>query len=59
MTKLPLSHRVVDLDLLNARSSEALGEVEFYMGQLDEAAADSKKALRSSEALGEVEFYMH
>src|SRR5467141_1258479 len=33
------------LDPLNARSWEILAETEFFMGQLDEATADVKKAL--------------
>jgi tetratricopeptide (TPR) repeat protein len=33
------------LDPLNADSWEFLAETKFFMGQLDEAAADSKKAL--------------
>jgi TolB-like protein/DNA-binding winged helix-turn-helix (wHTH) protein/cytochrome c-type biogenesis protein CcmH/NrfG len=40
--------RAVDLDPLNANSWESLGETEFWMGQLDEAAADSKKGLALS-----------
>jgi len=39
------NHRAVDLDPLNADSWEALVETELYMGQLDQSAADSKKAL--------------
>jgi tetratricopeptide (TPR) repeat protein len=42
---LPLNRRAVDLDPLNAGSWEALAVNELYMGQLDQAAADSKKAL--------------
>ena len=42
---LQLTRRAVDLDPLNADSWEGLGETEFFMGQLDEAAADCKKAL--------------
>jgi adenylate cyclase len=33
------------LDPLNADTWENLGEIEFYTGQLDQAAADGKKAL--------------
>jgi TolB-like protein/DNA-binding winged helix-turn-helix (wHTH) protein/Flp pilus assembly protein TadD len=40
--------RAIDLDPLNANSWESLGEAEFWMGQLDEAAADSKKGLALS-----------
>jgi TolB-like protein/DNA-binding winged helix-turn-helix (wHTH) protein/Tfp pilus assembly protein PilF len=42
---LQLARRAVDLDPLNADSWENLGEVEFYMGHLDQAAADGKKSL--------------
>jgi len=42
---LQLAHRGVDLDPLNAGSWEALAEAEFFMGRLDQSAADSKKAL--------------
>jgi TolB-like protein/DNA-binding winged helix-turn-helix (wHTH) protein len=41
---LRLSRRVVELDPLNAHSWETLAEIEFYIGQLDQAAADCKKA---------------
>ena len=44
----PQLRRAVDLDPLNANSWESLGETEFWMGQLDEAAADSKKGLALS-----------
>jgi TolB-like protein/DNA-binding winged helix-turn-helix (wHTH) protein/lipoprotein NlpI len=40
-----LARQAVDLDPLNADSWDNLGEVEFYTGQLDQAAADGKKAL--------------
>jgi TolB-like protein/DNA-binding winged helix-turn-helix (wHTH) protein len=43
-----LGHRAVDLDPLNADSWEELGETKLLMGQLDEAEADSKKALELS-----------
>jgi predicted Zn-dependent protease len=36
------------LDPLNATSWESLAETRFYMGQLDEAATDGKKALELS-----------
>jgi tetratricopeptide (TPR) repeat protein len=36
------------IDPLNANSWEYVGETEFLMGQLDEAAADFKKALELS-----------
>ena len=42
---IQLDRRAVDLDPLNADSWECLAEPEFYMGQLDEAEADLKKAL--------------
>jgi tetratricopeptide (TPR) repeat protein len=42
---LQLNRRAVDLDPLNADSWESLAETEFFMGQLDKAAADCKKAL--------------
>jgi len=42
---LQLAHRAVDLDPLNAGSWERLAESEFFMGRLDQSAADSKKAL--------------
>src|SRR6266481_429313 len=45
---LPLNHRAVDLDPLNADSWESLGETEYFMGQLDRAAADVKKGLELS-----------
>ena len=42
---LQLSRRAVDLDPLDADSWELLADTKFFMGQLHEAAADSKKAL--------------
>jgi len=42
---LQLGRRAVALDPLNAESWEGLGETEFYMGQLAQAAADVKKGL--------------
>jgi tetratricopeptide (TPR) repeat protein len=45
---LPLKRRAVDLDPLNADSWECLGETEFFMGQLDKAAADGKKGIELS-----------
>ncbi|HET6930739.1 MAG TPA: winged helix-turn-helix domain-containing protein [Candidatus Acidoferrum sp.] len=41
---LQLARRAIDLDPLNAGSWEALAEIELYVGQLDQSAADSKKA---------------
>jgi tetratricopeptide (TPR) repeat protein len=40
-----LARRAVDLDPLNADSWENLGEIEYYTGRLDQAAADDKKSL--------------
>jgi TolB-like protein/DNA-binding winged helix-turn-helix (wHTH) protein/Tfp pilus assembly protein PilF len=40
-----LARRAVDFDPLNADSWENLGEIEFYAGHLDQAAADGKKSL--------------
>jgi TolB-like protein len=45
---LQLHRRVVDLDPLNADSWEGLAETEFFMGQLDKAAADGQKGLELS-----------
>jgi TolB-like protein/DNA-binding winged helix-turn-helix (wHTH) protein len=42
---LQLARRAVDLDPLNADSWGNLGEIEYYMGHLDQAAADGKKSL--------------
>jgi len=42
---LQLDRRALELDPLNAGSWESLGDTEYFMGQLDEAAADVKKAL--------------
>ena len=42
---LQLNRRAVEFDPLNADSWESLAEIEYFMGQLDKAAADSKKAL--------------
>jgi tetratricopeptide (TPR) repeat protein len=43
---LQLKRRAVDLDPLNADSWVSIAETEFFMGQLDQAAADFKKALK-------------
>ncbi len=40
------------MDPLNANSWESLGETEFFIGQLDQAAADFKKALELNPAVG-------
>jgi TolB-like protein/DNA-binding winged helix-turn-helix (wHTH) protein len=45
---LRLSRRAVGLDPLNPGSWQALGEIELWVGQLDQAAADTKKALELS-----------
>ncbi len=45
---LRLSRRTVGLDPLNPGSWQALGEIELFVGQLDQAAADAKKALELS-----------
>ena len=45
---LAFARQAVDLDPLNANSWEGLGEIELFLGRLDEAAADSKKALALS-----------
>src|SRR5258708_11683054 len=45
---LPLASQAIDLDPLNADSWECLGETEYFMGQLDKAAADGKKGLELS-----------
>jgi TolB-like protein/DNA-binding winged helix-turn-helix (wHTH) protein len=41
---LPLAHRAVDLDPLNAGSWEQLGEIDLFEGKLDKAEADCKRA---------------
>jgi TolB-like protein/DNA-binding winged helix-turn-helix (wHTH) protein len=45
---VPLCRQAIDLDPLNADSWECLGQIEFFMGQLDKAAADVKKGLELS-----------
>ena len=42
---LQLARQAVDLDPLNADSWDHLGQIEFYMGQLDQSATDGKKSL--------------
>jgi TolB-like protein/cytochrome c-type biogenesis protein CcmH/NrfG len=42
---LRLNRQAVELDPLNAGSWDGLGETEYYIGRLDEAAADFNKAL--------------
>ena len=53
---LHLTRRAVDLDPLNARSWEGLGEIEFRGGKPDAAEADFKKAheLRPDDFLSSV-----
>ena len=55
---LQLGRRAVDLDPLNASGWENLGEIEFYNGQLDEAAADCKKALGLNPDVPPGPFYL-
>ena len=43
-----VAHRAINLDPLNAESWLSLAEIEYFMGHLDEAAVDSKKALELS-----------
>jgi len=45
---LQLDHRAVEMDPLSGDSWERLAETEFFMAQLDEAAAHAKKALELS-----------
>jgi TolB-like protein/cytochrome c-type biogenesis protein CcmH/NrfG len=45
---LQLDRRALDLDPLNAAGWDALAETKFYMGNLNEAAIDGKKALELS-----------
>ncbi|WP_263351323.1 winged helix-turn-helix domain-containing tetratricopeptide repeat protein [Acidicapsa acidisoli] len=45
---IKLDRQAVDLDPLNADSWQRLAEVEYFMGQLDKAAADCKKGLELS-----------
>jgi TolB-like protein len=51
---LQLGRRAVDLDPLNAGSWESLGEIEFFSGQLDQAAADCKKGVELNFDSGEL-----
>jgi TolB-like protein/Tfp pilus assembly protein PilF len=55
---LQLDRRVLDLDPLDAVSWQDLGETEFFMGHLDQAAADSKKALELSPDLWSSHFFL-
>jgi len=53
-----LARRAVGLDPLDAGSWENLGEIEFFNGQLDEAAADCKKALELNPDVLPGSFYL-
>ncbi len=55
---LQLGRRAVDLDPLNGDSWENLGEIEFFNGQLQQAAADCKKALELNPAVPPGPFYL-
>src|SRR5580704_3572951 len=55
---LQLGRRAVDLDPLNGDSWENLGEIEFFNGQLDQAAADCKKAAALNPAVPPGPFYL-
>ena len=55
---LRLARRAVDLDPLDAGSWENLGEIEFFNGQPDEAAADCKKALEVNPDVLPGSFYL-
>jgi TolB-like protein/DNA-binding winged helix-turn-helix (wHTH) protein len=55
---LQLGRRAVDLDPLNANSWENLGEIEFFDGQLNQAAAHFKKALELNPDVPPGPFYL-
>jgi TolB-like protein/DNA-binding winged helix-turn-helix (wHTH) protein/Tfp pilus assembly protein PilF len=55
---LQLGRRAVDLDPLNANSWENFGEIEFFNGQLDKAAADCKKAVELNPDVLPGPFYL-
>jgi tetratricopeptide (TPR) repeat protein len=55
---LQLGRRAVGLDPLNADSWESLGEFEFYNRQLDEAAADYKKAVELNPDVAPGPFFL-
>jgi TolB-like protein/DNA-binding winged helix-turn-helix (wHTH) protein len=55
---LDLGRRAVDLDPLNAGSWENLGEIEFFNGQLDQAAANCKKGLELNPDVPPGPFYL-
>jgi tetratricopeptide (TPR) repeat protein len=55
---LQLGRRANNLDPLNAASWENLGEIEFFNGQLDKAAADCKKALELNPDVSPGPFYL-
>ena len=55
---LQLDRRAVDLDPLNAHSWGELGGTEFFMGQLNQAEADCKKALELNPDLWNGHIYL-
>jgi tetratricopeptide (TPR) repeat protein len=55
---LRLSHRAVDLDPLNGGSWESLAETELFIGQLDVAVVDIKKALALNNDIWNGHFYL-
>jgi len=55
---LQLGRQAVELDPLNANSWENLGEIEFFDGQLDRAAADCKKAFELNPDVSPGPFYL-
>jgi TolB-like protein/DNA-binding winged helix-turn-helix (wHTH) protein/cytochrome c-type biogenesis protein CcmH/NrfG len=55
---LQLGRRANNLDPLNANTWENLGEIEFFDGQLDQAAADCKKAVELNPDVPPGPFYL-
>ena len=55
---LQLGRQAVDMDPLNANSWENFGEIEFFDGQLDQAAADCKKAVELNPDVPSGPFYL-
>ena len=55
---LQLAHQAVNLDPLNAYTWAHLAETEFFMGQLDQAAADCKKAVELSPDVNSGPWYL-